>query len=51
MIVDRPVYKSEYQIELAEELTGRDRVAIRKLMKRKDFTLTQAIKYYLQEDE
>jgi len=43
----RPSYKAKYQMELAVELTGKSKMAIRKMMERKDCTLTQTIRYYL----
>ena len=43
---DRPYYRKKYQWELAEELTGRSKQAISKLMRRKGIDLVEAIKFY-----
>jgi len=47
MMKDKPDYKKRYQIELAEELTGRTRITIRKMMSRRDLTLAGCIRFYL----
>lgn len=50
LLKERPKYRAIYQIELAEELTGRDRAAIRKMMERKGLNLVEVIKYYLKNE-
>ena len=49
MIKDRPQYKAIYQAELAEEITGIDREAIRQRARRNNWTLAKTIKEYLKE--
>ena len=44
--LERPYYRNKYQFELAVELTGRNKRAIQMLMRRKEFSLVEAIKYY-----
>lgn len=44
---DRPFYRAKYQMELATQLTGKKPYLIRQMMRRKDWTLAETVKYYL----
>jgi hypothetical protein len=46
-MVDHPRLRGKYQMELAVELTGKKERAIRQMMQRKEWTVSQVIKHYL----
>lgn len=47
---ERPKFKSIYQMELAEEVTGKSRFAIRKMMERNEITLAEVVRRYIIEN-
>lgn len=46
---ERPKLKLIYQMELAQEITGKTKYAIKKKMQREEITLAEAIRRYLTE--
>lgn len=47
---ERPYYKAKYQMELVKELIRQEPYLIRQIMRRKGWTLAQAVLYYLKKN-